>query len=133
MIYLSKHFLCNKKMVIKYHSTTLNNMGFIMRRGGGIKTHISDVKNVYFDLLHMNIFQQSHSLKELLASSQNSGGINKRQSGCNEAGRVNDSSVSIVTKCVLAIGDLQRNRAGIMYPLPPPHQALFTLTTSSGV
>lgn len=68
----------------------------------------------------MNIFQHSHNLKELLASSQNSGGINKPQSGCNEAGRVNDSSVSIVTKCVLAIGDLQRNRVGIMYPLPPP-------------
>ena len=58
-------------------------------------------------------------LEEMLANSRTVCGINKPQSGCNEAGRVNDSTVSIVTQCVLAIGDLRRNRVGIMYPPPP--------------
>ena len=72
----------------------------------------------------------------MLASSQTNEGINKPQSGCNEAGRVNDSSVSIVTECVLAIGDFQRDRVAIMYPLPrpppklgPPHNIQWCLNT----
>lgn len=68
----------------------------------------------------------SHCPKESLACSQTSGGMNKSQSRCNEAERLNDSSVSIVAKCVWAIEGLQRNRVGIMYPLPPgsvpPHK-----------
>lgn len=68
-----------------------------------------------------------------MATSRTSGGAKELQSGSNEARRVNDSSVSIVTKCVLAIGVLQGNRVGIMYPhdplMPPPQQILKVLST----
>lgn len=49
----------------------------------------------------------AHCLGEMLANSQTNGGINKPPSGCNEAGRVNEFSVSIVRECVLAIGDIE--------------------------
>lgn len=51
------------------------------------------------------------------------GGAKELQPGFDDTRWVNDSSVSIVTKCVLAIEGLQGNRVGIMYPHNPvmPH------------